>query len=182
MRASPLLVACAFALGALPVAAQTMKPGLWEIQNKVNNADMGAAMAEMQKQMAAMPAAERKRMEAMMSQQGVRMAPGAGGGMAMQVCMTREMVERNEVMPMEDGCRITRNQRSGNTTQLAFTCSKPPSSGEGQFTMNGPEAYSSRMVVKTGAGGKTGTTTMESSGKWLKADCGNVKPMVPPKK
>ena len=30
--------------------------------------------------------------------------------------------------------------------------------------------------------GKTETMTMDTTGKWLKADCGNVKPFTPPKK
>ena len=179
---TPVLVA-AIALGAavLPVAAQTLKPGLWEIHNKMNNSERGDSMAEMHKQMAAMPPEQRKQVEAMMAQQGVKMAPGAGGAMAMQVCMTKEMTERNDV-PMQDGCRTTMNQRSGNTHKFAFTCSNPPASGEGQVTYSGPEAYTSKMTMKMASQGRTDTTTMETRGKWLKADCGNVKPPAPPKK
>jgi hypothetical protein len=177
---TPVLVA-AIALGAVfPAAAQTLKPGLWEIYNKMNNAQGGDAMAELHKQMAAMPPEQRKQVEAMMAQQGVKMAPGAGGAMAMQVCMTQEMVERNDV-PMQDGCRTTQQQRSGNTMKVAFTCTNPPSSGEGQVTFQGPEAYASRMTVRTLAQGRTETTTMEGAGKWLKADCGSVRPMAPRK-
>lgn len=177
----PSLLACVLAAACLPVSAQTMKPGLWEIHNKVNNAELDGAMAEMQKQMAQMSPQERKQMEAMMAQQGVKIAPGSGGGMAVQMCMTKEMVERNDV-PMQDGCRLTRNQRSGSTTHVAFTCTNPPSSGEGQFTMQGPEAYTSRMTMKSAMAGRTETTTMEARGKWLRADCGNVKPVQLPKK
>ena len=177
----PVLVA-AIALGAavLPVAAQTLKPGLWEIHNKMNNSERGDSMAEMHKQMAAMPPEQRKQVEAMMAQQGVKMAPGAGGAMAVQVCMTKEMAERND-LPMQDGCRTTQQQRSGNTMKVAFTCTNPPSSGEGQVTFQGPEAYASRMTVRTLAQGRTETTTMEGAGKWLKADCGSVRPMTPAK-
>lgn len=166
----------------LPAAAQSLKPGLWEVSNKMNNPQIDEAMAEMHKQLAAMPPEQRKQMEAMMAKQGVRLAaPAAGGGMAAQVCMSKEMVERNEV-PMQDGCKVTRQQRSGNTTRLAFSCANPPSSGEGQVTMAGPESYSSRMTVKSVVQGKTETVTMEGAGKWLKADCGDLKPMGAPKK
>jgi hypothetical protein len=181
MRMLPLVAACAAALAWLPAGAQTLKPGLWEVQSKVNNAQMGEAMAEMQKQMKDMPPEQRRQMEAMMAQhgmQGMHGAPGAGAPMAMQMCMTREMVERNE-MPMQDGCRMTQQTRSGNTMKMAFTCTNPPSSGEGQVTFSSPEAYSSRMTVQVKGHGKAETTTVEGSGKWLKADCGNVKPMMP---
>lgn len=177
----PALLAAVLAVASFAAGAQTLKPGLWEINNKMNTPGMADPMAEMHKQMAQMSPQQRKQMEAAMAQQGVKMAPGAGGGMAMQMCMTKEMVERNDV-PMQEGCRTTQNQRTGNTHKFAFTCSNPPSSGEGQVTYAGPEAYNTKMTVKTAAQGRTEATTMEASGKWLKADCGNVKPMPMPKK
>jgi hypothetical protein len=181
MRIPFFLAAGVLAAACLPAGAQQLKPGLWEIHNKTNNAEMDQAMAEMQKQIASMPPGERKQMEAMLAKQGVRMTPGAGGGMTVQMCMTKEMVERDDV-PMQDGCRTTRNQRSGNTIRTAFTCANPPSSGEGEFTFQGSEAYTSKMTVRSQVGGKTDTTAMETRGKWLKADCGNVKPVQVPKK
>jgi hypothetical protein len=168
-------VAAALAL-ALPAGAQTLKPGLWEINNKMSGGQMDQAMAEMQKALAGMSPAERKQMEEMMAKQGVKLAPGAGGGMAVQVCMTKEQVERND-MPMEEGCRMTQNTRSGNTLKMAYTCTKPPSSGEGQVTFHSPEAYTSKMTVKSVEQGKPQTMTMDATGKWLGANCGNVKPM-----
>ncbi len=176
----PSLIACGvLAAACLPAAAQTMKPGLWEIHNNMKGGEMDQAMAEMQKSMAQMSPQQRKQMEAAMAQQGVKLAPSAGGGMAMQMCFTKEMVERNDV-PMQDGCRTTMNQRSGNTHKFAFTCSNPPSSGEGQVTYAGPEAYTSKMTMTMASQGRTETTTMETKGKWLKADCGNVKPVAMP--
>jgi hypothetical protein len=180
MRPAALVTCAVLALSCLPLSAQTMKPGLWEIHNKMKGGGTDDAMAELQKSMAQMSPQQRKQMEAAMAAQGVKMAPGAGA-MAMQMCFTREMVERNDV-PMQDGCKVTQNQRGGKTQKFAFSCSNPPSSGEGQVTYESPEAYTSRMTVKTTVGGKAETTTMDASGKWLKADCGNVKPVQVPKK
>lgn len=179
MRIHPLLAAPLLALACIPAGAQAMKPGLWEVRQKIGGGEMDQAMAEMHKEMAAMSPEQRRQMEAMMGSQGMRIAPG--GGVTLHTCMTREMSERNE-MPMEQGCRITQQQRSAGGMKMAFACSNPPSSGETQVTFSGPEAYTSRMTVRTVAGGKTETTTMEGSGKWLKADCGNVKPVLVPKK
>ena len=167
-----LLAAAAVLALALPAGAQTMKPGLWEINNKASGGQMDPAMAEMQKQLAQMSPEERKQMESMMGQRGVRMAPS--GGMAIQMCMTKEMVERNDT-PMRDGCKTTRNERSGSTIKVAFTCANPPSSGEGEVKFT-PESYTSHMTIKTAAKGKTETMVMDATGKWLKADCGSVKP------
>ena len=184
MRMSFVLAAVTLAAACLPAGAQQLKPGLWEISNKMKgSAEMDKAMAEMQAQLASMPPDQRKQMEAMMSQRGVRMAPnaGAGGGMTMQMCMTKEMVERNDV-PMQDGCTVTRQQRTGNTMKMAFHCTKPPSSGEGEFTFMGSEAYKSHMVVNTQAKGKPEKMEMDGTGKWLGADCGSIKPVSVPKK
>lgn len=182
MRSPFVLAAAALAVACLPAGAQSLKPGLWEISNKMKGSpEMDNAMAEMQKQMASMPPDQRKQMEAMMAQRGVRMAPSAGGGMTVQMCMTKEMAERNDV-PMQEGCTVTKQQRSGNTMKMAYNCTKPPSSGEGEFTFMGSEAYKSHMVVNSNAKGKPETLEMDGTGKWLGADCGSVKPPMAPKK
>jgi hypothetical protein len=176
-------VFAALALACTGLSAQTMKPGLWEISNKMGGSpQMDQAMAEMQKQMASMTPEQRKQMEAMMAQRGMQMpAAGKGGGMTIQMCMTKEQVERDE-MPMDKSdCRITSQSKSGATLKMAYACTNPPSTGEGTFTV-GPETYSSHMTVKTVVNGKPETMTMEGNGKWLKADCGNIKPVERPKK
>ena len=178
-----LAVIVAFGLIATPAAAQTMKPGLWEINNKMGGsgdtgAKMAAAQAEMQKQMAAMPPEQRKQMEKMMAQQGVNMAPsGAGGGMAVRVCITKEMAARNET-PTQGDCKQEQLQKSGNTTKFKFTCSKPPSSGEGEVTMNNPESYTMKMKMTSQEKGKPEQMTMDAQGKFVSSDCGSVKPIA----
>lgn len=173
----------AFGLIATPAAAQTMKPGLWEINNKMGGsgdtgAKMAAAQAEMQKQMAAMPPEQRKQMEKMMAQQGVNMAPSAaGGGMAVRVCITKEMAARNET-PTQGDCKQEQLQKSGNTTKFKFTCSKPPSSGEGEVTMNNPESYTMKMKMTSQEKGKPEQMTMDAQGKFVSSDCGSVKPIA----
>jgi hypothetical protein len=170
------LFAAAAALAlVLPAAAQTMKPGLWEINNKMGGGQMDQAMSEVQKQLAQMPPEQRKQMEAMMAQRGVKMVPGTGGGMTVQACITREMAERNDV-PMQNGCTSTQQKKSGNRMQFTFRCTNPPSSGEGEVTFT-PDSYTSHTTVKTTVQGELQTMTMDATGKWLKADCGSVKPM-----
>jgi hypothetical protein len=178
------VIGAALALAALGASAQSIKPGLWEMSNKMGgNPQMEQAMAEMQKQMAAMPPAQRKQMEEAMAKQGVKMGgAGAGGALTAQVCITKEMAERNEMPVNQAGCKITSQSKSGNVTKMAYACTNPPSSGEGTYTYHSAEAFSSKMVVRTAVQGRTETMTMDGSGKWLKADCGNVKPIQPPGK
>lgn len=160
--------------------AQSTKPGLWEINQKVGgNPEMDKAMAEMQQQLASMPPAQRKQMEQMMAAQGVKL--GQGGGVSVQVCVTPEMAAQQEVPVQKEGdCTTKVQSRSGNTMKVAFSCKNPPSSGEGTYVFRGDTGYDMKMLVKTTEGGKPVTTTMEGTGRWLGADCGKVKPITLP--
>jgi Protein of unknown function (DUF3617) len=172
---------CASALFASAALAQTTAPGLWAIQHKMGgNPEMEKAMAQMEKQLAAMPPAQRKQMEAMMGS-GVSVAPG--GGMALKVCITPEMAARSELPSQTEGdCTTTITSRSANMLKSKFVCQNPPTTGEGVYTFTGDKAYTAKMVMQTTRKGKTETMTMEGQGKWLAADCGAVKPIQAPKK
>ena len=102
------------------------------------------------------------------------------GGQTITTCMTREMVESHEMPSQRGDCKATKHERSGNKLKVAFTCSK--ASGEGEYTFTSPEAFTMKMTMHTTIQGKQETMNMEGSGKWLSADCGNVKPMYPSKK
>jgi hypothetical protein len=177
-----LVAAMALAAGA---AFAQMKPGLWEISQTMHGApggQMDAQMAQAQQRMANLPPEQRKMVEQMMAQRGMQMGTAAGGGhaMTMKMCMTKEMVERNQMPSQQRGdCTTSVQPRVGNTTKMTFTCTNPPSTGEGTYTLNGPDAYTMKMVVNTTVQGKPETMNMEGSGKWLGADCGDIKPIQP---
>lgn len=174
----------ALLMAALPALAQSTKPGLWEINHQMGgSAEIDKAMAQMQQQLASMPPAQRKQMEDMMAKQGMHVGAGSGGGMAMKVCMTKEMIERNDIaQPQQGDCKSTASPRTGNTQKFSFSCAQPPSSGEGQITFTSNEAYTMNMVTHRTVKGKPEKMTMNASGKWLSADCGAIKPVAVPKK
>lgn len=161
--------------------SQSQKPGLWEITHRGGgNPEIDAAMAEMQKQLAALPPEQRKQMEAMMG--GNMPTAAAGGGMTIKMCLTPEMAARNEVPRQTEGdCTTTITSRSANSMKMNFVCTNPPSKGEGVYTFSGDKAYTAAMTILSTHNGKTETTTIHGSGKWLGAECGSVKPFEPPK-
>jgi hypothetical protein len=169
---------------ALHAQAQTMKPGLWEMTNKMQGGpgETEKAMAEAQKQMAAMPPEQRKMMQDMMAKQGVSIGTGGSGAMSVNICITREMIDNNELSAPAGDCKTTNSPRVGNAMKVSYVCTKPPSSGEGQITFAGPEAFSSKMTVNSASGGKSEKMTMEGQGKWLSAECGAIKPVARPTK
>ena len=162
--------------------AQSMKPGLWEISNKMQmDGQTGQQMAQMQQQMANMPPEQRKMMEEMMAKQGMKMGAASDGAMNVQVCVTKEMAEKNEIPSAQGDCRNTVSPRAGNTMKFTFSCTTPPASGEGLVAFTGAEAYSVKMTVNTLVQGKQERIAMDGSGKWLGTDCGSVKPMAMPR-
>lgn len=180
LKATRRAIAALAALAACAAHAQSLKPGLWEVTSRMEggSAKMQDSMAQMQKQMAAMPPEQRRQMEEMMARQGVKMSPsGPGGGVAVKTCLTKEMVERNEIPANKGDCKTTSQSRTGNTMKMAFTCTNPASSGEGVFTFVSPEAYTSKVSVTSQVQGKPEKIDMSGAGKFLAADCGDVKPM-----
>lgn len=173
------LAAAAATVAMAPAAAQAIKPGLWEIQHRMGgNPKMDQLTADMQKHMREMTPEQRQQMESAMAGRDMPWAPAsAGGGMAMRMCLTREMVERNEFPSGRADCKSTQQKRTGKTVKSTFTCTNPPSSGENEVTIDGPESYASRGRITRTVGGNPETMTIETRGKWLSADCGNVKPL-----
>jgi hypothetical protein len=184
MKPLYVLAGTIFLATSFCASAQTMKPGLWEISNKMQTSggQMEQGTAQMQQEMAGMPPEQRKMMQDMMARQGVSMGAGGPAAMGVKVCMTKEMVERNEIPAQQGECKHTTSPRSGNTMKISFTCTKPPSSGEGQVTIASPEAYTMKMTMTTVVQGKPEKVNMEVSGRWLSADCGAIKPMAMPRK
>ena len=179
------LLAAVLAAFASTAGAQNLKPGLWEVTHKMQSSSgqMEQGMSQMQQQMAGMPPEQRKMVEEMMAKKGVKTGSGSpGGGMSVKTCMTREMVEKNELPAQQGDCKTTHQSRSGNTMKFGVACTNPPSTGEGQVVFTSPEAYSMKMVMNTQVQGKPEKMNMEGGGKWLGPDCGNIKPVAAPAK
>lgn len=182
MKQTAMILLC---LAALPAWAQQLKPGLWELSNRIASAspETMQAMAAAQQQMANMPPEQRKMMEQMMARHGVSMNLAEGGGVKLTYCLTKEMAEKQELPSGQPGqCTTTRTPVPGGMN-VTFNCTKPPSSGNGQVIFNGNTGYSMRMNVNSSAHGKPQNMVVEGSGRWLAADCGKVAapaPSAPP--
>lgn len=170
----------ALMLGAASASAQTMKPGLWEVTTRMGGSpEMDKTMAQMQKQLASMPPGQRKQMEEMLGKQGVGLE---ANGMTAKVCITKEMIERGEMQTQQQAnCKTTITDKTSRSMKIRFTCTNPPSSGEGVYTFQSDNAYTMNMKVTSAVKGAPKATTIDSSGKWLGSDCGSIKPVTLPK-
>lgn len=168
----------------LAVDMPPMKPGLWEVtpeSQKLNGKPLPDMSAQLAEQMKRMPPEMRTQMEAQMKAKGIQMAPG-GNGMAVRMCITRDMLSQNRWQKMDGHCQNTALKQSGMTWSWKFTCTEPPSEGEGSTTFQSGEAYTSDMQMRTTRNGQAQTMTMKHRAKWLGADCGGLKPIEPTSK
>jgi Protein of unknown function (DUF3617) len=170
------------ALAATSAQAQSQKPGLWEHSSntQARGGEMAQQLAEMKKQMAALPPEQRKAMEQMMGMS----VTSDGQTMTVKHCITPEEAAKAFVPSHDDECKYTITQRSATSIKAKFVCSdEGRSSGEGEYQYKGDTAYSGRFSVTTMVNGKPERMEMTQSGKWLSAQCGNVKPAnTPPPK
>jgi hypothetical protein len=181
---APILVlACACACAALPAGAQTMKPGLWSLSNQMtsNDPQLAQAMSAMQQHMANMSPEQRQQMQQMMQRNGMQLDIGAGGAVQTKLCMTREMAERKEFPVQQGDCKQTFTQQSSTRGHIAFSCTKPKVSGEGDVTADSDTSYRARMKIKSEEQGRNQVVDMDVTGKWLSADCGNIRPIPIPR-
>jgi len=172
------------ALSAAPASAEPTKPrpGLWEYTMNVGGAasgELAAAQDKMAAELAKMPPDQRKMVEAMMAKRG--MASGPGGATTIKACVTPESIEREDFSSGRPDCKQVVASRTASTVVLKLTCDgPPPSTGEMTMTFQSPTAYAMKMISTTTANGKPVQTTMDSTAKWLGADCGAVKPAKRP--
>ena len=167
---SALLAGLLFANG---VHAQKLEPGLWTMSTRTTGAGVEAASAQLQARMAEMTPQQRQMVEQMMAGKGIDMGVNP---IAARVCISPEQAARAEP-PAQPGCKHEVLQRNGEVLKMRFECTGPPASkGEGEYRLAGPKAYGGRMVIETLHDGKPQRMEMEQSGRWIGADCGEIKP------
>jgi len=183
------------------LADSGMQPGLWEMhmtKNVVDGHDTLAQMAgmnaQMEAQLAKMPAEQRAKMAAMMGQGGMppgmppgmaqggmppgAMGAGSNGGVTMQTCVTPEMAKRDvPVAGKDSSCETSNVVRKGNRMTYNVSCpadaTKMTGTGEAVISDGKVTTRSDMTFVDHG---ETHHAQSEFELKFLKSDCGNVKP------
>jgi len=148
-------------------AGNDIQPGLWEIQQKtrVN----GQQMPDLEQMMANVPPEMRAQMKSMMAQQGAGVSDKG-----ITLCITAEQIARGETgaEDLDSDCKMTDIKHSDKKTTLKMNCAKPKAHGHMEIVRINDKHWKSSTEMKTAEG----QMNMEAEGKWLKADCGAVKP------
>lgn len=171
-------------LGLVLVAAgqqpiPPVKPGLWEVRTSALDADGHEMVPPEQAAMSRLSPEAKARVAEAMKARGVSM-PDANG--ASRACLTKEMFEsgRWQQMASEAGCTTNYSTLSGTTWKWHSSCTALKSESDGEMVFNGAESYRTKMTTTATVLGKTNTSTRIVQGKWLGADCGDIKPLTPP--
>ncbi len=172
-----LAACCSPAAFAQTPAGPKIEPGLWEINIalKSQNGKAEAAMKQAQAQISRLPPEQRKAVEEMMAQQGVRLGDNSS---TVKACISKEDAERGEIPQQAGDCTQQVLERSPNSMKVKFSCAtNPPASGEALVSFQSAKAYTSQAVVDTVVIGQPERVNVDQTGRWLAAECGGVKPL-----
>lgn len=161
-------------LAAAHASAQTIKPGLWELSNKINTGDAQTdqALSTALSQLALLPPDQRAQVQAMMRQNGVSMPQaGSDGSLKLTACVTPEMAARKELPLNQPGQCTSKQEPVTGGLNVSFVCTNPASSGNGQIRLHGDTAYTATMNVTNNSGAGPGNATVASNGRWVSAIC-----------
>jgi hypothetical protein len=166
----------ASAAGSMP--APPIKPGLWEVRMSVLDASGKPQAPPEQAAMANIPPEMRARMEEMMKARGLPM-PGADG--ALKVCQTKESLDsgRWQALAASAGCTTSYTAQSASGWKFHSSCPKLKSESDGEVVFTNSETYSSKVTTTSNLTGSEKTQTRVAAGRWLGANCGDVKPFNP---
>lgn len=169
----------------------SIKPGLWNVT--LESAEFSALRQQFVEEMAKKSPEERQELEASLDELENKLKnpseedeePHCGMGYlglavmrGIKVCIMPEEVSKQLVRllkPQYDGkCAVNTSPRVGDTIKLSYACTVPPPEGdEIEITFQSDTAFSTTMQ------GAPDEPT-QTSWRWLGADCGDVKSMLPP--
>lgn len=170
------------AIAAQPALAQNFKAGLWETSSKAGagagSGKLQGLLAMAQQQMATLSPDQRARVDGMMARQGVVLS---NDGVVAKMCVTAAMAKAHQLPLQQRGaCSYQSAPMAGNTVRFSFSCTNPQGAGDGTATFSSPTAFSATTRGTTTATGESETVTIDSTGRWLGADCGSIRPLEMP--
>lgn len=153
-------------------------------EQRQHMADLPRQMAKM---MEGLTPAQRAKMKEMMggqaevleSMQGMQMTLNADGSTSMNMCVTRAMIDQRELAGQHGNCKHSNGKMMGGVMKIAYTCTTPPSKGEGELRMTGPNSFTTNLTMVSTDPANKQTMELASTSTWLGAACGNVKPIDP---
>jgi hypothetical protein len=155
---------------AAPAQVAPIKPGLWQVQSEreIN----GQKAPDMSERLKNMPPERRAQIEAMMKKQGIDI-----GGNTTKVCQTSEMLDSKKFANPVPDCTTTFSSRTNSSWKAHTSCPQNHIESDVEIVFANPENYTVKSDSTIATDGQTRTSRMTMTGKWLSADCGDIKPL-----
>ena len=172
IRTHALTALCCLTVGALAAHAQVapLKPGLWQVQ--IDREVNGQKAPDMADRLKNMPPERRAQIEAMMKQRGID-----ASGNTLKVCQTRESLDTRAFVNPNHDCKTTYSSRTDTSWKSHTSCPASHLESDGEITFQNSENYTVKTSSTIQSGGQTKLSHTTSTGKWLSADCGDIKPI-----
>jgi hypothetical protein len=168
MRAFTLGIAVLLSLPLTAFSADQMRPGLWEMHMQ----------SDAMRGMPSIPPEQQEQMRRM----GIPVPKMQNEGIVTEVCITKEMAQSQSVPHMSEqtGCEIENQKRSGNQYSADIVCDGSQMKGKGRVkgSMKSAGQVESTYEFEGTVEGRPVKHQQVSSGRWIAADCGKVKPMT----
>ena len=179
LAAASVLSCLAFAAAAAPLPAPPVKTGLWEVKMSVVDADGHEVASPELAALSKMSPEARARMAEAMKARGVSM-PDANG--VTRTCLTKALFESGswQQLASDAGCTTNFSTQSSTMWKWHSSCTTMKSESDGETVFSNAEHYKTKVTTTSSVAGKTRTSTRVLEGKWVGADCGDVKPLTPP--
>jgi len=167
----------AFSCGALAASAApitlNLRPGLWEM---TSTGEATGALPIPQEMLDRLPPDRRAKIEAAIAASRARVSQPR----VFKQCITAESLKRGieaNDREVSEGCHPTVVSSTASAMDVRVQCTNPrhSTSGTFHFETSSPEAVSGTVNMTISEGARSMTMKRVIAGKWLGADCGNVK-------
>lgn len=177
MKYKKLVAVAVLSLMATPTLAAKidMAPGLWDIKVQFDdNSGVGKMLAEIERQLAALPEEQRTAMKAMLGSQ----TPKALTTQQTQVCITKEQIAQGQLPKSKNDCDQTIVEVGKGHYQVSMSCpeSQGGAKGTGDMLFSSPKSFKGNVQMSGSVQGMEQEIKLSQEGQWVSADCGDIKP------
>lgn len=150
--------------------AQSVEPGLWEVQHDMQipgQPNLVEQMQQLQEQMELLPPEVLRMME---QQTGLNIMPGG----AIRLCISPEEARANLIHEgqQEGDCTFTKVEHQGNIWKGQMECTEPPSRGNFTTTLHSSTHYSTEATLTSQ---EHGQINVKTQARHISGDCGSLR-------
>ena len=154
-------------------AAETsLRPGLWEI----------ATTSDLLLLVPHIPAEQMQSIKDLANEYGFEVPPIENGAAISKACIIQEMANQKAPPIFGEnqlGCTTKNSTRTGNNYKMDFVCNSADLKGNGtaEGSITSAESFTAKTNFNGTAQGNAVNEQADITGKWLGANCGEVKPL-----